>query len=65
MSSQLKQPEGQDRNLFNNFKRTIRDIDKLTDEQIAKLHYESWHVAYMRAQGRVEEEFINGDKTNI
>jgi hypothetical protein len=50
------QPLGQDRNVFNLFKRVVRDISKLTDEQIAALHYESWHEAYVRSSGKVTEE---------
>lgn len=45
----LLQAEGQDRNVFNTLKRVIRDIDKLTDEQIARLHFESWDEARRRA----------------
>lgn len=44
----LVQAEGQDRNVFNTLKRVIRDIDKLTDEQIARLHFESWDAARRR-----------------
>lgn len=51
----LKQAEGQDRNVFNNLKRTVRDLSKLSDDQLAILHYETWHTAYMRAEGRVKE----------
>lgn len=47
----LVQGVDQDRNVFNNLKRIVRDMSKLTDEQIAFLHYESWHQAYIRAGG--------------
>lgn len=49
----LVQGAEQDRNVFNNLKRTVRDMSKLTDEQIAFLHYESWHQAYIRSGGVV------------
>lgn len=52
----LVQAEGQDRNVFNTLKRVIRDIDKLTDEQIALLHFESWDAARRRAGVEVEDE---------
>lgn len=51
MTKQIKQPDGQDRNIFNNFKRVLKNINNLTDEQLAILHYESWHEASMRASG--------------
>lgn len=47
-NNKLKQPEGQDRNVFNGFKRTLRDISLLTDEQLAILHFETWHEARTR-----------------
>lgn len=50
----LVQPEGQDRNVFNNFKRVIRDIGKLTDEQLAVLNFELYHEA--RNRGAVDPE---------
>jgi formate-dependent nitrite reductase cytochrome c552 subunit len=52
----LVQGEGQDRNIFNNVKRTVRDIKQLTNEQLAVLHFESWHEARSRAAGIIEEE---------
>lgn len=52
----LVQAEGQDRNVFNTLKRVIRDIGMLTDDQLAVLHYESWHEAYMRSGKRIQEE---------
>lgn len=45
----LVQGTDQDRNVFNTVKRVIRDIDLLTDEQIARLHFESWDAARKRA----------------
>jgi hypothetical protein len=47
--SKITQGEGQDRNVFNNFKRFIRDVSKLTNEQIALAHFETWHEARQRA----------------
>lgn len=42
--------------LWNSFKRVIKDMGKLTNEQIAALHYESWHTAFTRAGGIVKDE---------
>lgn len=42
--------------LWNSFKSIVKNMDKLTNEQIAALHYESWHVAYTRSGGVVDEE---------
>lgn len=42
--------------LWNSFKRVIKDMAKLTNEQIAALHYESWHAAYTRSGGIVKDE---------
>lgn len=50
----LVQPEGQDRNVFNNFKRTIRDLEKLTNEQLAVINFEVYHEA--RKRGAVDPE---------
>lgn len=55
MIPKLKQGDGQDRNVYNGVKRVIRDISKLTDDQLAVLHYESWHEAYMRSGKRIQE----------
>lgn len=49
--NKVKQAEGQDRNVFNTLKRVIRDIAKLDNEQLAILHFESWHEARQRASG--------------
>lgn len=56
--SKLKQAEGQDRNVFNALKRIVRDLPKLTDEQLAILHFETWHEARVRAgvSGVTEDE---------
>lgn len=53
---QMKIGEDQDRNVFNTLKRCLRDIDQLTDEQLAVLHFESWNVAYQRSGKRIQEE---------
>ena len=50
----LVQPEGQDRNVFNNFKRCVRDIEKLTNEQLALMNFEVFHEA--RKRGAIEPE---------
>lgn len=50
----LVQPDCQDKNVFNNFKRTLRDIDKLTNEQLALINFEVFHTA--RKRGAVEPE---------
>lgn len=31
------------------FKNIVEALSSLTDEELAKLNYEVWHVAYMRA----------------
>lgn len=51
-----EQPEGQPVATWNAFKRVVKYMETLTDEQIASLHYETWHEAYMRANGRIQEE---------
>lgn len=53
--TKLVQGEGQDRNVFNTLKRTIRDLPKLTDEQLAILHFETWHNARIRAEDKINE----------
>lgn len=54
MSVKAKQGENQDRNVYNNWKRTIRDISKLTNEQLAELNFEIYHEA--RTRGAVNPE---------
>lgn len=51
----IKQSEGQDRNVFNTLKRVIRDLSKLDNEQLAILHFETWHEAKTRS-GNVDDE---------
>lgn len=48
-------PPGQPVATFNAFKKVIRYMGTLSDEQLAALHYEAWHAAYMRAHGVKEE----------
>jgi hypothetical protein len=50
----LVQGTEQDRNVFNTVKRFVRDIDLLTDEQIARAHFETWDAARRRANVRVD-----------
>lgn len=45
---ELKQADGQDRNVFNTLKRVIRDLSKLDNEQLAILHFETWDEARKR-----------------
>lgn len=52
--SKLKQAEGQDKNVFNNLKRFIRDIEKLDNTQLALVNFEVFHEA--RKRGAVEPE---------
>lgn len=54
--TKLEQAEGQDRNVFNTLKRTIRDLDQLSDEQLAILHFETWHNARLRADENFKDE---------
>lgn len=56
--SKIQQGENQERKVFNTFKRVIRDINLLTDDQIALLHFESWDVAYKRSGKRIAEELL-------
>lgn len=56
--TKLVQAEGQDRNVFNTLKRTIRDLPQLTDEQLAILHFETWHNARIRAEEKMKNEQI-------
>lgn len=48
-------PDNQATATWNAFKRVVKYMNTLTDEQIASLHYETWHEAYVRANGRVQE----------
>lgn len=59
--SKIKQGDDQDRNVFNTLKRVLRDISQLTDDQLAVLHYESWHEAYLRSGKRIDEELAKID----
>lgn len=53
--AKIKQSEGQDRNVFNTLKRVIRDLSKLDNEQLAILHFETWHEAKTRGGREIEE----------
>lgn len=44
-----KQPEGQDRNVFNTFKRALKSLPLFTDKQLASLGFEVWNEAYTRS----------------
>lgn len=52
----LEQAEGQDRNVFNNAKRFIRDLPKLDNKQLAIVNFEIWHEAQVRGARLLEEE---------
>lgn len=49
-------PDDQPVALWNSFKSVIKNMGKLTDEQLASIHYESWHAAYTRASGIAQDE---------
>ena len=38
------------------FKDIVEALSSLTDEELAKLNYEVWHVAYMRANSPKEKK---------
>lgn len=44
----LEQGEGQDKNVFNNLKRTIKNLPVLTAPQLAILNFELFHEARKR-----------------
>lgn len=44
----LKQPESQDRNVFNAYKRTLKELKNFTTQQLASLHFETWHEVKQR-----------------
>lgn len=46
--SKLEKPEGQDRNVFNGYKRLLSQLDQLTNDQLAKLNFECFHEARKR-----------------
>jgi hypothetical protein len=52
----IEQAEGQDRNVFNNAKRFIRDLSKLDNKQLAIVNFEIWHEAKTRGARLLEEE---------
>lgn len=51
-----KKPDDMPLALWNSFKRVIKDMNQLTNEQIAALHYESWHTAFTRSGGMFQDE---------
>lgn len=44
-------PRGSDQPLkaYNDYKRFLNELEHLTDDQLAQLHYEAWHYAYLRS----------------
>jgi hypothetical protein len=48
MTVKSKQGEGQDRNVYNAFKRFMKNSHLLTNEQIAEASFELFHQARMR-----------------
>jgi len=38
------------------FKTIVEALSSLTDEELAKLNYEVWHVAYMRANPKEKKQ---------
>lgn len=53
-----KQGDEQDRNVYNAYKRFIKLLPQMTDDQIASVHFESWNEAYMRSGKRIQEEIV-------
>ncbi|ANA49209.1 hypothetical protein PMW_84 [Pseudomonas phage phiPMW] len=52
--TELNKPEGQDRKVFNQFKKALEHLPDFTNEQLARLQFEVFHEARMRtdhAQG--------------
>lgn len=45
----VERPAGQDIKLYRAFKYLIENGEQLSSEQLAQLHYESWHQAYVKA----------------
>ncbi len=41
--------EGQQLKTYNEYKRFLDIMSELTDDQLAQLHYEAWHHAYVRS----------------
>lgn len=52
----MDKPAGQDRKTFNAFKAAVKLLPELTPDQLASLHYETWHEAYTRSAGVKEGE---------
>lgn len=51
----LVMPEGQDKSTFNAYKRIMKELPNLNDEQLAKLSFEVWDTAYQRADSVASE----------
>lgn len=49
----LVKPSNQDRKLFNDLKKALIVLPKLTDEQLALVNFECWHEA--RSRGDVKD----------
>lgn len=45
----VPRPEGQDIKLYRAFKHILDNGEYLSPEQLAQLHYECWHHAYVRS----------------
>lgn len=45
----IDKPDGQELKTYNIYKELVSNLHLLTDEQIASIHFESWHEAYNRA----------------
>lgn len=52
----LEQGENQDRNVFNNLKRVIKNLGNLTNEQLVILNFECFHEARKRGATMPPEE---------
>lgn len=49
----LVMPEGQEKTTFNAYKRALKELPSLTDNQLAQLSFEVWNEAYQRADSIV------------
>lgn len=54
----LDKPEDQDQNVFNAFKRFLKILPDLTNEQLAIVSFETWDIAYQRS-GKVLKDELN------
>lgn len=46
--TRIPQPEDQDRNVYNNYKRLLKNLGQLSNEQLAELNFQVYHEARMR-----------------